>query len=100
MAARDIRHVTIRGEVQGVGYRVWAEYIAQQLGLEGWIRNRRDGTVEAVFAGPVEAVAKMIEASRRGPPAAKVEAVEQRPASPGELAPRYPGEHFSVLPSA
>lgn len=100
MAARDIRHVVIRGEVQGVGYRAWAEYIARQLGLDGWVRNRRDGTVEAVFAGPTPAVAKMIETCGRGPPASLVEAVEQRQGTAADLALRRAGEGFSVLPTA
>ena len=64
-----IRHVVIRGRVQGVGYRAWTEYTAIDHGLDGWVRNRRDGSVEAVFAGTSDAVADMIEACRRGPPA-------------------------------
>ena len=55
-----IRHVMIRGRVQGVGYRDWVEYAALDHGLEGWVRNRRDGSVEAVFAGPAEAVDAMV----------------------------------------
>ena len=51
-----IRHVMIRGRVQGVGYRYFVEREAQSRGLEGWVRNRRDGSVEAVFSGPAEAV--------------------------------------------
>ena len=47
-----IRHVTIRGRVQGVGYRAWVDHRATDYALEGWVRNRRDGSVEAVFAGP------------------------------------------------
>ena len=52
MSTQAIRHVVIRGRVQGVGYRAWTEYTALDHGLEGWVRNRRDGAVEAVFAGP------------------------------------------------
>ncbi len=99
MSARDIRHVVIRGCVQGVGFRAWTDYIAREVGLEGWVRNRRDGTAEAVFAGPAQAVAKMIEACGRGPPAALVEAVDVRAGSARDLAPRHPGEGFSVLPT-
>ena len=66
-----IRHVVVRGRVQGVGYRAFVEDEALRLGLEGWVRNRRDGTVEAVFSGADEAVAAMIEACRRGPSAAR-----------------------------
>ena len=47
-----IRQVTIRGRVQGVGYRAWVEHQATAHDLEGWVRNRRDGSVEALFAGP------------------------------------------------
>jgi acylphosphatase len=96
----DIRHVVIRGRVQGVGYRAWTEHIARKRGVEGWVRNRGDGSVEAVFAGPKQSVAAMIEACRRGPPGARVEAVEQREGSASELAQRSPRERFSVLPTA
>ncbi|MEX0753198.1 MAG: acylphosphatase [Xanthobacteraceae bacterium] len=100
MSARDIRHVTIRGRVQGVGFRAWTDYIAREVGLEGWVRNRRDGTVEAVFAGPAPAVARMVDACGRGPPGAVVEAVDARAGSAQDLAPRHKGEGFSVLPTA
>src|SRR5262245_12961592 len=69
-----IRHLMIRGRVQGVGFRAWIEYTALERGLEGWVRNRRDGAVEAVIAGPAAAVAAMIEACRQGPPGARVDA--------------------------
>ena len=55
--SRAILQVMIRGRVQGVGYRAWVEYQAAASGLEGWVRNRRDGSVEAVFAGPPARVA-------------------------------------------
>jgi acylphosphatase len=69
--ARTI-HVRIEGRVQGVGYRLWTERKASELGLVGWVRNRRDGSVEAVFQGPPATVDAMIEACRRGPSAAAV----------------------------
>jgi acylphosphatase len=94
-----IRHVVVRGRVQGVGYRAWVEYMALDHGLEGWVRNRRDGSVEAVFAGSPEAVAEMIEACRRGPPAARVDAVDEWDASEDELAARG-RDRFAVLPTA
>ena len=62
-----IRQVTIRGRVQGVGYRAWVEHQAMARDLEGWVRNRRDGSVEALFAGPAEVVSDMIALCRRGP---------------------------------
>jgi acylphosphatase len=94
-----IRHVVVHGQVQGVGFRVWTEFTAARLGLEGWARNRRDGSVEAVFAGPETAVERMIEACRRGPPAAEVDAVDTREGSDADLASRRPGESFSLLPT-
>src|SRR5262249_52948745 len=69
-----ICRVVIRGRVQRVGYRAWTEYTALELGLEGWVRNRNDGTVEALFAGPANDVAAMLDACRLGPPGARVEA--------------------------
>jgi acylphosphatase len=99
-AATSIHHAAIRGRVQGVGYRAWVEYEALKRGLEGWVRNRRDGSVEAVFAGSPEAVAEMIAVCRQGPPVARVEAIEQRAGQAADLAPRRPGERFSVLPTA
>ncbi len=92
--------VIIRGEVQGVGYRAWAEITALELGVEGWVRNRRDGTVEALLAGPEETVLTMLELCRDGPPGARVEAVDQNDAGPDGLALRRSGELFSVLGSA
>jgi len=94
-----IRHVFIRGRVQGVGYRAWAEVAALRLGLEGWARNRHDGSVEAVFAGPEQVVARMIDACRRGPPAARVDAVDAREGNADDLSVRRPGEDFSLLPT-
>ena len=94
-----IRQVTIRGRVQGVGYRYWVENQAVAQGLEGWVRNRRDGSVEALFAGSADIVAHMVALCRRGPPSARVEAVTEEPAGTGELNLRRAGEGFSVLPT-
>ena len=69
-------HVRIEGRVQGVGYRAFVERNALALGLEGWVRNRRDGSVEAVFQGPDETVDEMLRFCRRGPPASAVTNVE------------------------
>ena len=66
------RHVAIAGRVQGVGYRGWVADEAAVRRLAGWVRNRRDGTVEAVFAGEEAAVEAMIAACRIGPSAANV----------------------------
>ena len=93
------RLVVIRGRVQGVGYRAWAEITALECGIEGWVRNRRDGSVEAVFGGPDNDVAAMIAECRRGPPGAWVDAIDQREATPDEIALRRGDELFSVLRS-
>jgi acylphosphatase len=94
-----IRQVTIQGRVQGVGYRAWVEHEARAHHLEGWVRNRRDGSVEALFAGPVDVVSNMVASCRRGPAAARVEAVEDESANSDALNLRYAGERFSVLPT-
>ena len=71
--------LAITGRVQGVGYRDWAVTTGQRLGLSGWVRNRTDGSVEALVVGDDEAVGKMIEACRRGPLSARVDAVDVEP---------------------
>lgn len=67
-----IKHLIISGRVQGVCYRDWTVGKASTLGLDGWVRNRRDGTVEAVISGSDDAVEAMIAACRRGPEMAEV----------------------------
>jgi acylphosphatase len=94
-----IRQVTIRGRVQGVGYRYWVEQQARAHDLEGWVRNRQDGSVEALFAGPEGVVSNMVASCRRGPSSARVDAVDQRPGDADALNLRRPGERFSVLPT-
>jgi acylphosphatase len=98
-AAHIVRRLVIRGRVQRVGYRAWVEHVALQRGLEGWVRNRVDGTVEAVLAGPASVVEGMIEACRRGPPGAQVDALDQRAGDLDDVALRRRGEMFSVLPT-
>lgn len=70
------RRLVIHGRVQGVGFRASLAREADKLGVAGWVRNRRDGTVEATVCGTDEAVAAMIAWSRRGPPGARVDRVE------------------------
>ena len=94
-----IRQVTIRGRVQGVGFRYWVEQEARARHLEGWVRNHRDGSVEGLFAGAADVVSEMIAVCRRGPLSARVETVREEPASPDALNLRRPGERFSVLPT-
>ena len=95
--AKIIRHVVVRGRVQGVGFRAFIEYEALRRSIEGWVRNRRDGTVEALFAGLEKSVNEMIETCRHGPLPAHVDAIDQRDGTEAELKARAPGELFSVL---
>jgi acylphosphatase len=94
------RHVIVHGRVQGVGYRAFVEHEALMRGVEGWVRNRRDGTVEAVLIGEEVVVGDMIEACRRGPFAARVDALDQCEGTDADLSLRRPGEVFSVLATA
>lgn len=74
----------IHGRVQGVWYRGWTVEQARALGLDGWVRNRRDGSVETVVSGPSDAVDRMILACRDGPPAARVDTVHVEETVPTE----------------
>jgi acylphosphatase len=94
-----IRHVVVRGRVQGVGYRAFVEDEAMQRRLRGWVRNRRDGSVEAVFAGPTTVVEAMIEACRRGPMSARVTALDQREGTGTDLSEAAGRGSFEVLPT-
>lgn len=95
-----VRQIVIRGRVQGVGFRYWTMREAIRLGVAGWVRNRRDGSVEALFAGPADAVADMVARCRNGPGAARVDAVEDQPVATNALKMIRPGERFSQLPTA
>jgi acylphosphatase len=75
MAPEKTVRLRITGKVQGVGYRVWAARTASGLGLRGWVRNRSDGSVEALATGAPEGVAALTEACRQGPHGAHVTAV-------------------------
>lgn len=74
--------ILVRGEVQGVGFRAWTVRRARALGLAGWVRNRRDGAVEILAAGPPEALEGLVAACRIGPPASVVRSVQHEPAGP------------------
>jgi acylphosphatase len=80
--ARIARRLVIRGRVQGVGYRDWTAATARAYGLDGWVRNLRDGGVEALLAGDAAAIAAMLAACRRGPPLARVDRIDDEPAVP------------------
>jgi acylphosphatase len=87
-------HVIISGRVQGVGFRAFVTGEAQTLGLDGWVRNRRNGTVEAVFAGEEQEIQHILMELNAGPPAASVTDVQTGP---------YEGpvpQGFSSLPTA
>ncbi len=92
-----ICRVIIQGRVQGVGYRAWVEHRARVHALEGWVRNRTDGSVEALFSGPQDVVADMVASCRRGPSSARVAAVVEEPANFDALGLRRAGQRFSVL---
>jgi len=93
-----IRHVVLRGRVQGVGFRAFVEETAANARVGGWVRNRRDGTVEAMFAGDRRLVEETIAACRKGPPAARVDVADVRDSNAEELALRG-AENFAVLPT-
>jgi acylphosphatase len=73
-------NVRVIGVVQGVGFRAWTEQAAKARGLSGWVRNRRDGSVEAVISGADEKVDEMLAYFWQGPSASRVERVESGPA--------------------
>ena len=82
---RICRHVVARGRVQGVFYRGATEEQARARGVDGWVRNLRDGSVEAVFEGPAEAVEDLVRWCRLGPPAARVDALDVSEEPAGDL---------------
>ena len=94
-----LRHVTVTGRVQGVGYRAWVADEASARDLEGWVRNLRDGSVEALLVGPADIVADMIAACRRGPSSARVDVLQDEAGNPDMLNLREARERFSVLPT-
>ena len=84
MSGKKTIHARIEGRVQGVWYRAWTMQQANARGLSGWVRNRFDGTVEAVFHGPPSKVDEMVTACYQGPPAARVERIHANPSDPPE----------------
>ena len=87
------RHLRVTGHVQGVFYRVWAQGQARELGVDGWIRNCPDGSVEAFIAGDEDCVHRMIERMRRGPANARVDDVEVEEAGAVERSGRFEVRH-------
>ncbi len=86
--------VCIEGRVQGVGFRYWLVREADRAGVTGWVRNRRDGSVEALFSGDETRVRKLITRCHEGPPVAYVTTVREAPADPPEIS------GFQSLPTA
>lgn len=93
-ASSIARRLRILGRVQGVFYRASAKAQADRLGLRGWVRNKRDGSVEALVAGPAEAIDRFIDWAYQGPAQARVEHIEIGAAD----APQAAG--FHILPDA
>jgi acylphosphatase len=88
------RRLLIAGRVQGVGFRDWMQAEAERLGVAGWVRNRRDGTVEALLHGEPASVEALLDACLRGPSFARVTNIDQHPAEPPSAA------GFHRLPTA
>src|SRR3954467_1499310 len=98
MSEHRVTVAVIKGRVQGVGFRAWTQHQAELHGLDGWVRNRRDRSVEAVFAGPPEAVAAMLKACRQGPRGSEVQDLDVVEADEASLAAKPEGA-FAVLPT-
>jgi acylphosphatase len=96
-SAEKIVRVRVSGAVQGVGFRAFAQRQAEARGVAGWVRNRRNGDVEAVFAGPAQAVAAVCEACRQGPRQAHVERFEIYEADRSALAEGGGADGFAQL---
>ncbi len=91
-SARTV-HVRVKGRVQGVGYRAWVESTARMMALTGWVRNRRDRSVEIVLQGPADRVDEMLRLCKQGPPGAHVTKVEILSEGVGAY------DDFEVLPT-
>ncbi|MBS0270332.1 MAG: acylphosphatase [Proteobacteria bacterium] len=86
-------HVRIKGRVQGVGYRAWVESMARTMALTGWVRNRRDGSVEITLQGSADRIDEMLRLCKHGPPDARVTKVEILGKGTGAF------DDFEVLPT-
>jgi acylphosphatase len=90
-------HIIISGLVQGVGYREWLRGQAFAAGVAGWVRNRADGTVEAVLSGPPESVEMLIAEAMKGPPGARVDDIRRSEAEASLL--DHADKAFFIAPS-
>ena len=95
MAKTAGRLLRINGRVQGVGFRAFVQEQAMRLDLKGWVRNRRDGSVEALIVGESAAIDALTAALRRGPPGARIQGIDAVEAMPVELI----GEDFDIRPT-
>lgn len=96
MSCRVTRQIRVSGRVQGVGYRAALQAQARQARVSGWVRNRADGTVEALLHGPAPAIETLVAWARRGPPGARVAEVQVAEAR----APEDADARFELLPTA
>ncbi|HZM33410.1 MAG TPA: acylphosphatase [Burkholderiales bacterium] len=87
MSVAVTRQIRVSGRVQGVGFRASLRHEARKAGVTGWVRNRADGTVEALLHGAPHAVAAVIAWTRRGPPGARVSSLTEEPVDPAEALP-------------
>lgn len=96
MTAPHVVRLLIAGRVQGVGYRISLQREARARQLDGWVRNRSDGRVEALIAGPAERIDSLLDWARQGPPGARVTEVLIQDCPP-EPAPPRPGSGFEIV---
>lgn len=87
---RHLSHVIVRGRVQGVSFRAWTRSQAERNGVDGWVRNREDGGLEAILAGEPDAVRGVVEAFREGPETALVTDIIELPTN------EDPGQGFHI----
>lgn len=99
MTERRFVHVTISGHVQGVGFRAYLDHHAQTRGLDGWVRNRENGCVEAVLSGSAAAVQAVLDACGRGPRGCRIDRVDVREEDAAGLIPSSRQAGFFVLPT-
>jgi acylphosphatase len=97
---RTLLRVVVRGRVQGVGFRAWTQHQAQLHDLDGWVRNLRNGSVEAMLAGPVDRIELLLKALREGPHGSEVEAVEEYPATEVEFGEQPASRGFAIRRTA
>ena len=100
MESDCILRLLITGRVQGVGFRAFVARRASARGLGGWVRNRRDGAVEAVIAGSQAAVAAMVSEIEAGPPASRVDSIERQVETPAPEERIRLAQGFAILPTA